>query len=113
MKTLVKRLITMSALGGVLIFGLAPAASAHPAQYAPYGAYAPYYRYEHVRPIPRWVRADRGFHRWYLRSRYRHVRHLSWHRLFELYRYDAHYHGHRRHGHEYTDRYGRRIRSYR
>ena len=113
MKTLAKRLIAISALGGAIIFGFVPAASAHPVHYEPYRAYAPYYRYQHVRPIPRWVRADRGFHRWYLRSQYRYEQHLGWRRLLELYRYDAHYRGHRRHGHVATDRYGRRIRSHR
>lgn len=108
----VRGLIAILAVGGMLTFGLAPVASAHGAHYVPYGAYPRAYRHHAVRPIPAWVRADLAFHRWYLRSHYRHMHRLSWHRLVELYRYDTRYRAHR-HRHVYTDRFGRRIHVYR
>lgn len=109
----VKGLIAILAVGGMLTFGLAPAASAHEVHYVPRAAYLHYHRHDVVRPIPPWVRADRAFHHWYLQSRYRYVQHLSWHRLFELYIYDSRYHGHRRHRHAWVDRHGRRIHRHR
>lgn len=48
--------------------------------------------------FPRWLRAQRGFHEWYLHSRHRHARHPNWHRLYKQYRRDVRHHRHlRRH----------------
>ena len=72
-------------------FGLAllatPEAQAHTIEYRPGYAYA-YYGAAGTRYFPRWLRKDRGFQHWYWHSRYRFKRHLSWNRLYRMYRYE-------------------------
>lgn len=63
--------------------------------------------------LPRWLRAHRGFYRWYVRGRHHHVRHPDWRRLYRLYLRDAaysrhigrHVGRHHRHGHRHRWRH--------
>lgn len=38
--------------------------------------------------MPNWLRNERSFRRWYRHSSLRHNRHLSWHVLFDIYRWE-------------------------
>jgi len=79
-----------------LIFGMGlmlanvPEASAHKVEYRPYIVYD-HYAYAGSRHFPRWLRKDRDFQRWYLYSNYRMNRHMSWHRLYDIYKYERRY----------------------
>ena len=100
--------------GGLLLFD-APEASAHSEirfSYQP-----THYYYDHKRPkhMPYWLKKDRGFRRWYKQTRLRRHRHLSWYRLFDVYRWETYeQRAHRRHRHathnrhRHHDRDGRR-----
>jgi len=113
-----KSLISTLLMGGTLMFALSPAASAHETGYLPYVANDYYHAGPPQRAYPRWLRRDRDFHRWYLRSRYRDAHELSWHRLYTLYRHDLRYNRHPRHYYPYrqwnkSDSKRRYIRRYR
>jgi len=118
MDTLLKRLTYTLLLGSSLVVVLSPTASAH----EPVNAQRATGGHRHAAiplPVyPRWLRRDRAFQRWYVRSHYRHMRRLSWRRLYRLYNYDVAYY--RRGGHYYPYRQWesgqsnrRRARSYR
>lgn len=47
--------------------------------------------------MPRWLKHDRSFHHWYEHSRLRKNRQLSWHQLFDIYRWENSYRRYRRH----------------
>jgi len=74
-------------LGMGLMLANVPEASAHKIEYRPYVVYD-HYTYARSRHFPRWLRKDRDFQRWYLYSNYRTNRHMSWHRLFDIYKYE-------------------------
>ena len=54
--------------------------------------------------MPRWLKRDRQFRHWYQRSPLRHYRQIGWKQLFEIYRWERHYFGSRRHIHYDDDR---------
>ena len=74
-----------------LVFGLclfltgAPEASAHKVDFRPYYVYDNY-AYHGSRAYPGWLRRNREFQRWYTYNHYRFRRHMSWHRLYDIYR---------------------------
>jgi hypothetical protein len=41
---------------------------------------------------PHWLQTHAHFHDWYLHSPYRHVRHVSWLQLYDLYGMEVRYH---------------------
>ncbi len=60
--------------------------------------YYPRYRYQrnkhytsrHARPgrMPKWLKRDHSFKRWYGHSRLRYDRYTSWERVFDIYRWE-------------------------
>jgi hypothetical protein len=54
-------------------------------------------RYERGRKMPKWLRGDRSFRHWLERSHLRRDRGLSWHQLFEIYRWELSYRRDHRH----------------
>ena len=84
-----------------LIFGIClllvnvPEASAHKIEYRPYVVHD-HYAYAGSRSFPRWLRKNRDFQRWYLYSNYRLNRHMSWHRLYDIYRFEKRHRLHNR-----------------
>ncbi len=78
--------ITVALIASGLLLTQAPEAVAHSEVHVTYPPSA-YYRLEHRRPqhMPYWLKRDRGFRKWYRNTRLRHHRHLSWHRLFDIY----------------------------
>lgn len=83
----------------------APDASAHEVEYRPYYVQS-HYIYAGSRFYPRWLRRNREFQRWYVHNQYRFRRHLSWHRLYDIYRFERR---HRRHGRKSYHKFYRRY----
>ena len=54
-------------------------------------------KYDRARKMPKWLKRDRSFRRWFEHSRLRRDRGLSWHQLFEIYRWELSYRRHYRH----------------
>lgn len=52
--------------------------------------------YKRVKKMPRWLKRDRAFRHWYERSRLRRHRHISWHELFDIYRWERDHRRYRR-----------------
>lgn len=83
------KLITVAILSSGLLLLDAPDAVAHddirlsyPASY--YGGEA-----RHVRQMPRWLKRDKAFRHWYKHTRLRRHRHLTWHRLYDIYQWES------------------------
>lgn len=93
-------------LGFLVIY--APPADAHKVEHRTRVTHDIYYAYDRAYAMPRWVRKDRGFRRWFLHSRYRSARWQDWHRLYDLYSYERQMH---RHSHRYHRR-GKKYRGY-
>jgi hypothetical protein len=53
-------------------------------------------QHRRAKKMPKWLKHDRSFRHWFERTRLRRNRHLSWHRLFELYRWENSYFRYRR-----------------
>jgi hypothetical protein len=83
------KIITVALVAGGLLLLDSPEATAH--DEGRYSYYSPYYQPElHRRhQMPRWLKRDRAFRHWYKHSRLRRHRHLSWHRLFDIYRWET------------------------
>lgn len=47
--------------------------------------------------MPKWLKKDRGFRRWYEYTRLRRDRHMSWNQLFDIYRWEYMYFRYNRH----------------
>jgi hypothetical protein len=62
-------------------------ASAHRIEYRPYIAHD-YHVYSRTRTFPGWLMRNREFQHWYRHSHYRLTRHMSWHRLYDVYRFE-------------------------
>ena len=120
-----RRGLTLPALALVAAVLLAPAGNAeahgvdrvHAAGHAHgqrrYGHdhyYRPYRDYRLRVWLPRWLRHDVGFRRWYGLNYYRYARHVSWHRLHRHYLADRRYHRNLRRGHRHAYRDGGRHR---
>ncbi len=54
-------------------------------------------RYQRSHKMPRWLKRDRSFRHWYKHTRLRRDRHISWNRLFDIYRWEHSYYRYRRH----------------
>jgi len=111
----------------VIAFGLllldSPEAAAHEETYSQYrshtvdksnqrsanrdgyhGNYRRDYRENHrdsnrnrAKKMPKWLKKDRSFRRWYEHTRLQRVRSLSWNDLFDIYRWEYSYFRYRRH----------------
>ncbi len=79
--------------------------------------YSDGYRYTTLRhkSMPRWLRHDRQFRRWYEYTPLRRYRSISWHELYDIYRWERRYFG-SRYGYDryekrdHRDGYRRRYR---
>ena len=107
----------------VIAFGLllldSPEAAAHEETYSQYAShnidksvrksasrdrYRDEYRRDHhkttptrAKKMPRWLKKDRSFRRWYEHTQLQRVRTLSWNQLFDIYRWEYSYFRSRRH----------------
>jgi hypothetical protein len=53
-------------------------------------------KYDRARKMPKWLKRDRSFRRWFEHSRLRRDHWLSWQQLFEIYRWELSYRRHYR-----------------
>ena len=84
-----KKMITVVLMTGSLLLLDSPEAAAHNDVRLSYHP-SSHYRLEYRRTdsMPRWLRQDRSFRKWYRHSRLRHSRYLAWHQLFDIYRWE-------------------------
>lgn len=96
-----KLLISALIIGGLLLLDSPEAAADREVRHqywSPHYGYTSYHReYRRAHRMPRWLKRDGSFRHWYQHSRLRRNHHLSWDRLFDIYRWE-HFHLHyRRH----------------
>jgi hypothetical protein len=84
MSLIMKRTILALVFGVALVLFTAADATAHEIEYRPYYVQH-HYAYARTRFVPAWLKRNREFHRWYVHSQYRFRRHISWHRLHDIY----------------------------
>ncbi len=84
---MLRMIIPLIAAGGFFLLD-APQAAAHQEVRNLHHA-APYHRVDHRRAdrMPRWLKRNKPFVRWYRHSGFRHDRWLSWNELFRIYRW--------------------------
>ncbi len=82
-----RMMIPLIAAGGILLLD-APQAAAHPEARNLHHP-APYHHVDHryAERMPRWLKRNKPFVRWYRHSELRHDRWLSWNELFRIYRW--------------------------
>lgn len=107
-ETDMNKIITVAILSSGLLLLDAPEAAAHEEVRVYYPA-SHYGGVRHVRHMPRWLKRDKAFRHWYKHTRLRRHRHLTWHRLFEIYRWETI----ERRKHRRADRYYRSHDVYR
>lgn len=95
---IMKRIVAGTLACAVMLMTFSQPASAHKLEYRPYVTQHYYYQQGRRYAFPRWLRKDKGFQRWYLRSNYRYIRGASWEGLYDLYRYERKL---RRYGHRH------------
>ncbi len=108
------KMITVALIAGGLLLLDSPEAAAHKEVRNVYQPSA-YYRVEHRRAkhMPYWLKRDRSFRRWYKRTQLRRYRHMSWHRLYDIYRWERYYAGKPHRGDHYLRDHKHRDRNYR
>lgn len=89
---------------GLLVLG-AVNASAHEIEHRP-DYVQHHYAYARSRFYPGWLKRNRQFQRWYFHNQYRFKRHISWNRLYDIYRLERRHrwHGRRTYNKVYRDR---------
>lgn len=84
------KIMTVALAAGVLLLLDAPEAAAHNDVRITYQPSA-YYQFDVRRThrMPYWLKRNREFRHWYKHTRLRRHRHLTWHRLFDIYRWET------------------------
>ena len=83
------KIITVALIAGGLLLLESPEAAAHKEVRPAYHPSA-YYRLElrRTKQMPQWLKRNRSFRKWYKRTHLRKIRHLAWHELFAIYRWE-------------------------
>jgi hypothetical protein len=93
-----KRTISSILVLGAAVTGLSQSAVAHERGYEHYDSPRHYslamYRDHHM---PRWLRKQKDFRRWYKRSALKHNGSLAWWQLYDIYRWESRYQRHHHH----------------
>ncbi len=101
------KIITVALIAGGLLLLDSPEAAAHKEVRVVYQP-STHYRVELRRPkqMPHWLKRNQSFRKWYQHTRLRRNRHLAWHQLFDIYRWErVETRKHRRSGrHHYYNR---------
>ena len=87
------RVMTVVLIAGGLMLMNSPEAAAHKQVrnvYQPPAHYQSYGRAYERRPnhMPRWLKRNKSFHKWYGHTPLRHNRRLDWDALFDIYRWE-------------------------
>ena len=71
----------------------------HSRDYYSQNRYRDHYGANHKRAkkMPRWLKRNRSFKHWFKQSRLKKNHHLSWHQLFDIYRWEFSYARYRKH----------------
>ena len=84
-----KPVMTAALIAGGLMLMHSPEAAAHKevrnTYHAPAHSYVDHRRIDHM---PRWLRKDRDFRRWYRHSPLKRDRRLAWFQLYDIYRWE-------------------------
>ena len=101
---IMKRTICSLIFGACLFLAGAPDASAHNTGHRQYIVHDNYV-YGRTRSVPGWLKRNREFQHWYLHSRNRFMRRMTWRRIYDLYLFEQrHRRVHRKHyGNVYRD----------
>jgi hypothetical protein len=54
-------------------------------------------QHKRAKKMPRWLKHDRSFGRWFEHTRFQRNRHFTWNELFDIYRWERSYFTNRRH----------------
>jgi hypothetical protein len=102
------KIITVALIAGGLLLLDSPEAAAHKEVRNAYQSSANFrFVAQRAKLMPRWLKRNKSFRKWYQHTRLRRNRHLAWNRLFEIYRWErVHLRQHRRDDHRYRDYYG-------
>lgn len=91
-----QRIALVMVLSSGLLLSIVPPAAAHKVEFRPVISKHHYYQQtRHGRSFifPRWLKKDRDFQRWFLRSDYRHlhghIRGANWRQLYGRYRHET------------------------
>lgn len=83
------KLLTTALLAGGLLLLDAPTAAAHQEYRTLHNPWVHYHvETRRAHQLPRWLKKNRSFRNWYRHSRLRTNRYLSWHQLFDIYRWE-------------------------
>lgn len=108
-ETDMNKIISVALLAGGLLLLDAPQASAHNESRISHHQTHYYAGLRQRHHMPYWLKRDRAFRHWYKHTRLRRQRHLTWHRLFDIYRWETV----DRRTHRRADRYFRNHKYYR
>ncbi len=83
------KIITVALIAGGLLLLDSPEAAAHKEVRSAYQP-SPYYRLElrRTKHMPHWLKHNRSFRKWYKHTHLRRIRHLAWHELYDIYRWE-------------------------
>lgn len=94
------KILALLIVSGGLLLTMATPANAHEYVRHEYDRGDRYYHYSgHRSDMPRWLKREKTFRKWYRHSRYKRRQTVSWARLYEIYRWE------RRHARRYDERY--------
>jgi len=90
------KLMTTALVAGGLMLMNSPEAAAHKEVrnvYQPSAYNLPYKRIDERRShdMPRWLKRDHSFRKWYKRTPLKRDRRLAWNQLFDIYRWERHW----------------------
>lgn len=83
------KIFTVALIAGGLLLLDAPEAAAHKEVRSVYQPPA-FYRFElrRTKHMPHWLKRNQSFRKWYKHTHLRRNRHLAWHELFDIYRWE-------------------------
>ncbi|MBT8090515.1 MAG: hypothetical protein KJO01_09940 [Gammaproteobacteria bacterium] len=83
------KIITVALIAGGLLLLDSPEAAAHKEIRSVYQPSA-HYRFElrRSKQMPLWLKRNQSFRKWYKHARLKRNRHLAWHQLFDIYRWE-------------------------
>jgi len=98
---------------GALLFAAPQPAAAHDYlyRYDVPQVHDRYYRISVREAYPHWLRSHRDFTHWYRLNHFRIAAHVSWHRVYGIYRADRQYHRKMKSRHHYKKYDGRKHKS--
>ena len=98
------KILTVTLIAGGLLLLDSPQATAHQEIRSAHHPYAHYQlEHRHSDRMPYWLKRNQSFRKWYRQTRLRKNRHLAWHRLFDIYRWERVEKRRHRHGGRFAD----------